>query len=147
MDVIYVKDYVFLENISFEERTSDLIAKNTCNTWQKKRDLLEKIKDTKQGKLAEKFVKQYIEQHTGLSYLEYDEIRIDNYEKHAPFDGLLYLKDKLNKDILDECIKKINKCCFLVCQNPFVYIHVNIFWTPYLIPLIYFSILMQNIVL
>lgn len=108
MDVIYVKDSVFLENISFEERTSDLIAKNTCNTWQKKRDLLEKIKDTKQGKLAEKFVKQYIEQHTGLSYLEYDEIRIDNYEKHAPFDGLLYLKDKLNKDILDECIKKIN---------------------------------------
>ena len=37
--------------------------------------------------------------------------------------------------------------CFLFCQNQFVYIHANIFWTPYLIPLIYFSILMQNILL
>lgn len=61
MDTICVKEAVFLENLTFENHNSSIIAKNTFNTWQKGRDLNEKIQDTRQGKISESFIKQYIE--------------------------------------------------------------------------------------
>lgn len=48
MDIYNVKDAIFLENISFEEDSSKIIAENTHNTWQKDRNINEKIRDTKQ---------------------------------------------------------------------------------------------------
>ena len=108
MDVIQVSDSVFLENIVFEDSNSDLIANNTYNTWQKDRNLREKIRDTKQGKVSESLIKFYIESKMNLSYIEYDELRTDHYRKHAPFDGIIFNKDKISNEILRKCIDHIN---------------------------------------
>lgn len=105
MNFVQVNNSIFVENIESQEFTNSvLIANNTHNTWQQGRDINEKIKDTKQGKLAEYLVKSYIES-VDLSYVDYDAIRKDNYKKHAPFDGLIFA----DNTYIDLCIDKINE--------------------------------------
>jgi hypothetical protein len=65
------------------------ISDHTVNTWQADRSSAEKKKNTEQGKIAEHFTGKYLREQLGLNYVDYDEFRSNNFEKHAPFDGLL----------------------------------------------------------
>ncbi len=75
------------------------IASKTMNTWQSDRDEKEKLKNTLQGKKAEAVIKNHIISKTSYSYLSYDDFRDNQYEKHAPFDGLLFNKNTSSKTI------------------------------------------------
>lgn len=77
------------------------ISEHTVNTWQQDRNDTETMKNTVQGKLAEYVLEKYLETMTDVRYISYDEFREDGFEKHAPFDGLIYSRyiedDNLNK--------------------------------------------------
>lgn len=78
------------------------IIDNTEETWQPNRTNEDKVKDTKNGKLAEDIIESYIKKNIkNIIYLSYDEFRSNNYKKHAPFDGILF-----NKDTEKEKVKK-----------------------------------------
>lgn len=86
------------------------ITEHTKNTWQENRNKIEKLEDTKLGKKAENIVEKYIyDNFSELNYLSYDDFREDDFEKHAPFDGLLYKKEDVSEEILKEIVKKINE--------------------------------------
>ncbi len=70
------------------------IVKHTVNTWQANRTPDEILQNTVQGKIVEQMLEDLIAHHSDqIQYLPYDSFRNDNYEKHAPFDGLLFQKD------------------------------------------------------
>ena len=88
--------------IIFRKKDSDnsnvqkvnVLANNTCNTWQEDRDYKEKVKNTSQGKLAEDMFAGFVDavQHgknKEFMYIPYDSFRDDDFEKHAPLDGIL----------------------------------------------------------
>lgn len=88
--------------IIFRKKDSDnsnvqkvnVLANNTCNTWQEDRDYKEKVKNTYQGKLAEDMFAGFVDavQHgknKEFMYIPYDSFRDDDFEKHAPLDGIL----------------------------------------------------------
>lgn len=77
---------------------SDRISDETVNTWQQDRLEKEKRSDTKQGKQAETIVQHYINESTSCKYISYDLIRNDEYKRHAPFDGLLYLRGSVTRE-------------------------------------------------
>lgn len=70
------------------------IIDHTKNTWQPGRSKDEKGQDTKQGKIAEEIVEQFLTQFLSdcICLKSYDDIRNDGYEKHAPFDFLIWEK-------------------------------------------------------
>lgn len=85
------------------------IVEHTANTWQFDRDTAEKGRDTKQGKLAEQAVLLYFSKcATSVKYISYDEIRTDNFKKHAPFDGVLIDVAKVSEETLSDIFQKIN---------------------------------------
>ena len=84
------------------------IAAHTKNTWQRKRGSAETLNNTSQGKLAEFALEQYLENKTNVRYLSYDDLRADQFDKHAPFDGLLYQASVDPQHILD-WTNEINK--------------------------------------
>lgn len=85
------------------------IIENTVNTWQEKRTDDSKQDDTKLGKLAEDVFASYIKQNMEhITYLSYDDIRTNNFKKHAPLDGLLFNNKSINISALKEIIEKIN---------------------------------------
>lgn len=91
------------------ENYIDKIVENTANTWQQGRDDNEKRQNTLQGKLAERAVMYYLSQAAkDLIYIPYDSFRADNYEKHAPFDGLIFKKSAVSAAGLKTFIDKIN---------------------------------------
>ncbi len=70
------------------------IADNTAQTWQQNRGRQETLNNTIQGKTAEELFHQYMLQNSPeIHLLSYDEIRNDNYTKHAPFDFLAWNED------------------------------------------------------
>lgn len=72
-----------------------VIARNTEQTWQPNRTAQETIRNTRQGKLTEDIFQEYVRcSLRGINILAYDEIRNDNYTKHAPFDFLVWSDDK-----------------------------------------------------
>ena len=84
------------------------IVEHTVNTWQEDRTESSKQSDTKLGKLAEDIFASYIKKNIkNLIYISYDDFRTDSFEKHAPFDGLVF-NDTINLDILKEIISHIN---------------------------------------
>ncbi len=86
----------------------DEIVKYTANTWQPNRGAAEKRRDAEQGKRAEKAVALCFSQNfPAVRYLSYDKIRSDNFQKHAPFDGLLFAPSRTDKKCLDDMIGKI----------------------------------------
>jgi len=88
-----------LNNIS-NYKTLDKIIDFTQNTWQLNRSKSEKTKDTKIGKLAENVLETYFQSNFyKLEYLSYDTFRMDNLEKHAPFDGIIYDKNISSKSL------------------------------------------------
>ena len=89
---------------------TEIISNFTNETFQKDRSKTERLLNTKQGKIAETIFEEVIEIgnftrniNDRLIYTTYDSFRIDNFEKHAPFDGLLY--NKFNSEF--ENIKKL----------------------------------------
>lgn len=102
---------------------ANYIAENTVNTWQKGRNQLEKSQDTQIGKIAENIVENYILGNLkNIRYLSYDSFRKDNFQKHAPFDGLLFHKGN-NEFLINEAIAKINQ---EVSHNQFGQISENL---------------------
>lgn len=90
------------------DKNIDKIASNTKNTWQENRTYETKKKDTELGKIAEWCVETYIrENFKDLMLLAYDELRTDNFSKHAPFDCLIYQKTQQSK--INNIVAKINK--------------------------------------
>jgi len=84
------------------------IIENTVNTWQENRTEQSKKDDTELGKLAEDIFTSYIKQNLQqIAYLSYDDIRTNNFKKHAPFDGLLF-NNNININTLKELIDEIN---------------------------------------
>lgn len=70
----------------------DQITENTAETWQPNRETNERGSNTKQGKIAEEIVEQFLDQFftNRISSKSYDEIRNDGFRKHAPFDFLIW---------------------------------------------------------
>lgn len=101
----------------FKDFTSDseLISKYTSNTWQKKRKVKEIKADTSIGKWAENIIQFYFTKIDGLVYLTYDDIRTNNFKKHAPFDAIVF-SDQLDSDIVKKHIDQIN---YLVTNNEY----------------------------
>ncbi len=90
------------------EKAVNCITHYTKNTWQKERNEKEKLQDTKQGKIAEEVVRNYLNEcfDMYMKILSYDEIRTDNGKKHAPFDFLFYSSDSSN---INEAIESIQR--------------------------------------
>ncbi|QAA30354.1 hypothetical protein [Clostridium manihotivorum] len=85
------------------------IASNTANTWQRDRNEDELLDNTIQGKIAEDMFGDFIEFYQtqqDIIYTSYDEFREDDFEKHAPIDGILC---KAINDSLRDGIKRINE--------------------------------------
>lgn len=83
------KDDVTINSVSIDQ-----IVSNTQNTWEKSRSITEKQRNTRQGKIAEDFFVELINEGNRrfdrkLLYTSYDEFRVDAFKNHAPFDGLL----------------------------------------------------------
>ena len=112
--IIYDYDELILE-----DDNSERIAHNTVNTWQGWRGEKEKLDNTRQGKIAESAISTFY-QDKDICYISYDEFRADGFEKHAPFDGLLYtplcvsekdfymLLDEINDEIAQSGVGQIS---------------------------------------
>lgn len=69
-------------------RIVKLIAQHTKNTWQRDRDLGEIELDTAFGKLAERALMEFMAEN-GIRYVDWDDIRKDNYRRHTALDGFM----------------------------------------------------------
>ena len=90
------------ENIVDEE--VEEIANYTHNTWQANRSKVDILKDTKVGKIAEFAVTEIFKNLNILNYYPYDNIRLDDFKYHAPFDGIF------TNNYNSEIAKFIYKC-------------------------------------
>ncbi|HGY2645762.1 TPA: hypothetical protein ACNVDP_003412 [Klebsiella aerogenes] len=97
-----------LKNINFN---LNKITTHTANTWEANRKRAETNKNTLQGKIVEELFIDLINHEnrknkaSNLSFISYDQIRQDSFEKNAPFDGLIFETGNQNIDIV---IQKIN---------------------------------------
>lgn len=80
------------ESFYIDNAVVNQIANNTAETWQPDRNEGERDENTRQGKIAEEIFETYVETfwRNSLFIKSYDDIRNDNYEKHAPFDYLIW---------------------------------------------------------
>jgi hypothetical protein len=96
-----------INNLSIDNSVGKIVD-FTANTWQSDRTLSEKKSDTNLGKLAEEVLEDFFRAHLpNIEYLSYDTFRSNNYEKHAPFDGIVYSKN-ISAEVLSVFIVKIN---------------------------------------
>ena len=94
--MIISQDIISYKNISCPNELLEqikIIAEHTKNTWQSNRSLEDIIRDTTIGKIAEYTLKEHISKHSGYAILDYDDFRVDNYEKHAPLDCIIFKKE------------------------------------------------------
>ena len=93
MSRVFEYGNISIVDYSSIEMTDDFvlskIVNHTLNTWQKDRSLQDKISDTKLGKLAENCVIECLKEYGINNYYSYDTFRKDNYNLHAPIDGVL----------------------------------------------------------
>lgn len=97
--MIISQDIISYKNISCPSellKQIEIIATHTKNTWQSNRSLDDIIKDTTIGKIAEYTLKEHIVKHSDYAILDYDDFRVDNYEKHAPLDCIIFEKQNSN---------------------------------------------------
>ena len=98
-------DYIYKDET---EKINEIVS-HTVNTWQQDRTYNVKKNDTSIGKKAEDIIEYYVKKNINdLLYISYDDFRNDNFEKHAPFDGLLLSKN-FNKEELFRIIQLINE--------------------------------------
>lgn len=92
---------------AYQNQAAINIAKHTHNTWQKNRLYEEILEDTVQGKIIEEMFEDFISSiNRGISYISYDDFRKDDFEKHAPIDGLIFRDGNNN---VESCISRIVK--------------------------------------
>ena len=98
--MIILQDIITYKNISCPNellKQIKIIAEHTKNTWQLNRSLDDIIRDTTIGKISEYTLKEHIAKHSDYAILDYDDFRVDNYEKHAPLDCIIF--EKQNSDL------------------------------------------------
>lgn len=80
------------DELRINYRVIDQITDNTVETWQPNRENIERGSNVEQGKVAEEIVAQFLERYFAnkISLKSYDEIRNDDFRKHAPFDFLIW---------------------------------------------------------
>ena len=101
--------YDYNEITSDTDEAVSQIVSHTANTWQTNRGTAEKGRDTKQGKKAEQAVFLFFSKYySSVKYISYDDIRTDNFEKHAPFDGVIVDCGKVSDTTLAEKFARIN---------------------------------------
>lgn len=79
-----------------------------AETWQPDRPKKERECNIEQGKIAEEITERFIRQYYSqeLSLKTYDEIRNDDFKKHAPFDFLLWKTGTVNIAFIEEAIRQ-----------------------------------------
>ena len=102
-------DIIIIELSDIQQSDVKTIVDHTVNTWQSARSYEEKTRDTLQGKLAENVFAKKLREFNEFTYIDYDSFRSDNFEKHAPFDGLLIHRDYMCEIDLDNAFSEINK--------------------------------------
>lgn len=90
-----------------DQREIEQIVSHTANTWQRGRGADETRRDTVQGKKAELALEGFLHRRSQIQYLSYDKFREDGYQKHAPFDGILFRRDTAPK-LLEYLVGRIN---------------------------------------
>lgn len=106
--MITSQDVILYQNISCPSELLEqikIIAAHTQNTWQQNRTLIDIIKDTTIGKIAEHTLKKHIAKYSDYIILDYDDFRTNNYKKHAPLDCIIFKKENPN---LQSVINAIN---------------------------------------
>ena len=83
------------------------IVTHTHNTWQHDRPIQEIRENTIQGKRAEIVIENILRDNSTSRFLAYGKMRRDNFNKHAPFDGIIYRND-IATNILQSAIDRIN---------------------------------------
>jgi len=111
MDYLYMNGVQVVKVAQKDDKNPfiEQIVDTTANTWQQGRKKEEKTIDTKQGKTAEDVVETYSKEYNEFVFVSYDEIREDNFRKHAPFDALLYKKSKTTPQQYENCKTMILK--------------------------------------
>ncbi|GEM_PF-816396 len=95
------------ENSELDRTQIERIVTHTHNTWQHDRPVAEIRANTIQGKKAEIVIEKLLAENSAARYLSYDKLRNDNFEMHAPFDGLIY-NCSTGKNRLNEVVRTIN---------------------------------------
>ena len=103
---------IYYEDFTISNNEVSRIVENTANTWQADRKYEEKLRDTKQGKLAEFMLETYLSSPLAdeqIHFKTYDEIRTDDDKKHAPFDFLIWRNNSADiPAVVDSIQKDIN---------------------------------------
>ena len=104
MEIQLINNTVFADYSELQVNDSivNQITSHTAETWQPNRKTEERKNNTQQGKEAEEIVETFIKEqfNAKISLKSYDEIRNDDYEKHAPFDFLIWNSEEVDeKDI------------------------------------------------
>lgn len=98
---IRIVDHIVYADYSHAQVNNTIVSQissHTAETWQPNRMTVERGRNIQQGKIAEEIVESLVGKYfrTSISMKAYDEIRNDNYEKHAPFDFLLWEAGKVD---------------------------------------------------
>ena len=83
------------------------IVGHTHNTWQHDRTVSETRKNTIQGKRAEIVIEHILTENSAARYLSYDKFRKDGFNRHAPFDGIIF-NSTASKPVLCEAARRVN---------------------------------------
>lgn len=94
------------DETELDQNEIENIVRHTHNTWQHGREEEEIRKNTIQGKKAELVIERLLSAYSSFRYLPYDRFRGDNFQKHAPFDGLIY-PVSLDEEVKAEAIQRI----------------------------------------
>lgn len=94
--------------VHLDARVGGQIIDYTAETWQPDRPKKERECNIEQGKIAEEITERFIRQYYSqeLSLKTYDEIRNDDFKKHAPFDFLLWKTGTVNIAFIEEAIRQ-----------------------------------------
>lgn len=110
MDIKKYNDFIICpipaEN-ELDMQEIEQIVTHTHNTWQHDRPLQEIRANTIQGKRAEIVIENVLRDNSASRFLAYDRLRQDGFNKHAPFDGIIY-RNNIDTHTLQAVIDKIN---------------------------------------
>ena len=95
-------------DMRMDDRIVEQIADHTEETWQPDRRDEERGSNTRQGKVAEEIVEQFFTLffENKIAMKSYDDIRNDDFEKHAPFDFLIWKKGTIDIEPIVSSIQR-----------------------------------------
>lgn len=95
------------DRCELDMREIENIVSHTHNTWEHNRPISEIRENTIQGKRAELVIERLLEEYSTIRYISYDVFREDNFEKHAPFDGIIF-NVSVSESKLKEAVERVN---------------------------------------